>query len=585
MVSLVNFGNFDVIGGKNVSTGISSGLDTKSIVEGLTEAKRFPINELEDKVKKNTDKISAYSEMTNFLNAFKESAGTLKQSTMFEDATKDAFKKRTVFLNSNDGSVASNYLGVAASSDAVIGKYSIKIDNLAVAKNQISDGFADKTSSVTEASGGATSNMFKAGIFQINGVDIELFEGDNLIEIESHINAVKGLTNVQAEIIKVSDSDYRLILKSMETGIDNAFTITDIDGKLDDINFTVTSAEDAQIDFNGITNITRSKNVIDDIVDGITFTLYQETQGAAEMTAEIDENSAEAIALIRKFVGAYNDFKLFAAKQQEKDEISGKYKETAILGNDSILVRALDEMFFQLSSDVTGADDNYSNLSDIGITFGDYLGDEENLATKNIMVLDDVALQNALNADWEKVRKIFEFDFNASSDKVMVGSRGNQISVNSFSIDIDTSRSEGDEVRITYNNGTSDVTINPTWESSTSGGKIIGLEGTVIEGMVIYYSGDGTDVITVNMTHGIGDKVYNVLDDFTNATDGLIMEGVNSLSSQTSDANDEIAKLEDDLNKYRDRLLVEYSAIETAIAKVNSVLQFLDAETKAREAN
>lgn len=582
----IDLGAFGITGQKNVVTGLASNLDTQALVESLVAARQVPVTALEDKVTSNTSKLSAYAEMRSLLDQFKSAADALRNPPGFNTAGTNAFQSRQAFLTTNTTVAGSNYLGVSAGAGSLVGKHDITITNLAEAKTELSGTFTSETADVTEAASGTTAGMFSAGTFQINGTNVTIDDDFSLVDIRGAINGVSGTTGVSASIIKIADNDFRLQLQSNKTGLTNAYTITDTTGVLTEASFTQTqAAEDASITFNGQT-ITRSENTISDIVvgDSLTLSLFEETPVGTTVTAEIDEDTTAVKNAITTFVGAYNDFMIFAARQQERDE-NGNFKETAVLAQETPMRTAIDSIAAELSRVVSGVvGSTKTQLSDAGITFQDFPGDDETPAVSNTLTLDASVLDTALAADFEGVRKIFEFDFISDSSRFVAFSRNNQLNTTAFSIDLDASRAVGDQVRITYNDGTGNVTINADYTSTSVGnGTITGKAGTVLEGLTILYAGgDDTDTASVTVSQGIGDRVYNLLDDYLE-DGGLLKVTETALQDENTDNNEEITDLNAKIETYRNRLLAEFAEVERAIAVANSTLQFLEAQSAARE--
>lgn len=584
-MALINLGSFGNIGGRSVGSGLASGLDTESLINSLVDARKISVTKLEDKVELNTNKLSAYSEMRGFLTSFKTALDGLRNAAGFDNDETNSFKARSVFLSSNTSVEGSTYMGVTAAAGAAIDSYEIEITNLAVAKSQLSQGFASKTASATEAAGGATAGMFSAGTIQLNGTLMTIEEGDSLIEIEANINSLSGTTGVSASIIQVADNDFRLNIKSVETGIANAFTIVDGASVMDEVTFVTTAADDARLTFNNIP-IQRASNTIDDIVDDVTFSLFQPTPTLPTptvLTTEISTDNDSVKDAIITFIGAYNDFMTFAARQQERDT-DGTYLDTAYLSKEPPLQAAMNDAMAYLSSSVSGVSGK-SMLSEIGITFYDYAGDDETPFTANLMTLDQTELDTALSEDYDGVRKVFEFDFNASSSKLGAYTRSNALDVTAFSVDIDDTRAVGDQVRITYTDANGVVqNINTDYTAvSGGGGTLVGQDGTVLEGFTMLYSGDGTDVITVSLSQGIADKLYNSISGFLE-DDGLIDTSEDALTTDNTRADDEITKKNTLIDQYRDRLLQQYSLLEETVTRMNSILQMLQAQADAQAA-
>src|SRR5687768_10797638 len=123
--------------GSIVSSGIGSGLDTASIVKSLVEAEGGPktlrLNAGEAKVQA---KMSALGTLRSSLASFRDTLTTLKSL--------DKFRGREVTLSNQD------FVAATATSTAVPGSYTIKVDQLAAAhKLQSAPGaFASATAPV-----------------------------------------------------------------------------------------------------------------------------------------------------------------------------------------------------------------------------------------------------------------------------------------------------------------------------------------------------------------------------------------------------------------------------------------------------
>ncbi len=428
------------------------------------------------------------------------------------------------------------------------------------------------------------------------GVNITLTEGDSLNDIANKINSQSNISKVSASVIKFSDTDYRLTLQSNLTGVENAYVLNDV---VDDVfSSTVTlnntqTAEDASITINGST-ITRASNTISDVVDKVTFNLFQETPGGTLLKVDIDKNITAVADAITTFAEAYNDFKTFAAEQQAIDPETALALETAFLKDSSSLGLSESQLSTALLSTVTGlSTTDLKALGELGITTttipavsADSEGNGGSPAVAGALLIDAAKLTNALNSNFEGVRKVFELDFNSSdNNKLQIFQSSNKVTINNFDVDIDIGRAVGDQVRITYKDEDGNpVIINADYTGNSTGGLIVGQEGTVIEGLEILYVGDGTDVINNNSyTQGIADKAYNIADPFSKLNGDIDTE-VESLNREQSEATTEIARIDRDLEIFRQFLLDQFSKMEQAIAQANQILQLLDAQQQARSA-
>jgi flagellar hook-associated protein 2 len=205
---------------------------------------------------------------------------------------------------------------------------------------------------------------------------------------------------VTAEIVDtgVAGDRYRIQLIG-ETGAEKAFSLTSSDNT---ISFSsVQAATDAQLNVNGV-DFTRSTNVIDDVLTGVSLTLNTVTDGAANLSISQDNN--EARANIVDFVAIYNE------AQRQLKELSSSSVDGALAG-DSIfrsLTSSLRSIVLGSSSSATSS---ISNLSDMGIS----------VSRSGELEVDDGKLDNALANNYADVVQMFSAntdDQAASSDAV-----------------------------------------------------------------------------------------------------------------------------------------------------------------------
>lgn len=705
MVTSINLGNIINVNGKTVSTGGASGLDVQGIVDGLVKVRQAQADKVSDSIKLNSSKITEISSYRTLLANFKTVNDFLKNPAGVNTASTNTFEYRRVSATSSNGAAAANYLSVSASAGATLGNYEIEVDNLAVARSNISQAYTSRTGSLVTLTGAGGTP--KAGTFSLGGQNITLEVGDTLETIVSKINSTTALSKVKADIIKVGDSDFRLKITATQTGVANAYAVAG-DTTVFDSMFTgglsiATGAENAELTIGGI-QIIRATNTIGDAIDGVSFTLYQETDVAQKLNVGITSDPDAVASKIQEFVDAYNNIKTFIAKQQQRDA-DNKLLDTAILGEDDILNNFADSALSELGAAVSGLDADIKRLGDIGLTFTDYAGDAENPQVRNVLQLDTAKLQTVLDSNFDDVRKVFEFQLTSNApDKLGIYSRDNTMGVTEFQLDVDLTRgvsdrvraiytdsegntqtinmdydfadqasvttksigdtifgvntavsaftglADGDSFRMTVNkaDGTTtdydfvfkavpvaanefsnfnelraamDAVTDVTAAASTGGvfkitpdnqfdtltftnlgapdfitalglsdtdlpsGTLTGQDGTVLEGLTLVYvpnGSDGTDVIDVSFTQGIADRISNVLSNYLTEGTGFLDLDVASINDDTTSLKDDLADKNEDITSYRDKLYGQFSGLEAAITKINSLLLFLDAQDKAR---
>lgn len=343
-------------------------------------------------------------------------------------------------------------------------------------------------------------------------------------------------------------------------------------------------AQDAQVTIDG-TTVTRSNNNIDDVVDGITFNLLAETGVGEELNVNVGADSDLVKTAILNFVDSYNEFRIFAAKQLETNE-DGTPTEDAVLSSSSTLRSALSRVNAEVATVVDGiTSGNFDRLADIGLNFTDFAGDSETPFTRNILTVEESKLDSALAANFDQVRSLFEFDFTTDDPDLTIFSRTNGLGVNDVSLNIDQTNGV---YEATYTDPTLGlVTIALSGETLSSGNGIVltAPDDSQLQGLVLLYANNGDATVNLSMTLGVGDRMYNTLDDMLGDETGLLATELTNLSDTNSRLEDEISRIDDQVERFRESLILKFSALETAIASANVILQSLSAQADAALAN
>lgn len=287
------------------SAGIGSGLDIKGLVANLVSAEAAPttnrLNALETRFQTN---LSGLGQFSSALASFQTALDGLNNL--------DNFQNRTVSLNKPE------YISVTTTSNAPLGDIDVIVENLAKVQKLQSVDFA-----------GATDSVGSGELTIIAGTDIIPVtidsSADTLADVRDAINSAASGKGIQAVIVNVDDGAggtvSRLQMTTTDTGVTASISIfvNDSDGNDTDTtglsrlafdtgttNMTQTqAAEDAVIQIDGQT-VTRSTNIIEDAIDGVTFTLLDEDiLQTTRVTVDFDEASAKA--QVQAFTGAYNN--------------------------------------------------------------------------------------------------------------------------------------------------------------------------------------------------------------------------------------------------------------------------------------
>ncbi len=420
-------------------------------------------------------------------------------------------------------------------------------------------------------------------------VDITVASGDTLNDVVYAINSNAASTGLSASVLQISDFDFRFDLKANSEGIDNKYEIFDASNVLTTAALsTVTSAQDAEIRVDGI-EITRSTNTITDVIENVTLELLAITPDYDELvpdtiSIDIDNDVDTVVAGVVSFLDAFNALRVFSTEQNQRDDVTGEYTEDAILGGNTVLSTLANQLISEINTVVSNTTDtDFDSFSDLGITLSDFAGDGETVETKNILTYDETELRNLLSANYDKLREIFEFSFTADSADIAVFKTSNNFTLNDFKLDIDTGAAVGEQVQLLNADGTPYLDDGDPVYLDYSNGKITGQAGTAVDGLEFIYTGDGTDVIAINISQGIGDRIYNLVESYVEDA-GIIDDTVQGFSDQNDDYETEILRLQDLLDDYTERLQAQFAALEQAISSVNNVLLLLDANTAAANA-
>jgi flagellar hook-associated protein 2 len=263
---------------------------------------------------------------------------------------------------SNDTSA----VAVAASSSAMPGRYEIVVNELA--KAQV-------TASTTTAPDADTTVVASGGTLTINGVTVTLSGAVTLRGLADAINATSN-PPARASVVQSGPGAYRLVLSAKDTGVTNAFTITnnltggtgvafgdaDSDGVSgDSAADNAVQALDAALTVNNIP-VTSSTNTIADAVPGVTLSLFKKDP-AATVVVDVALDASRLKDRVKAFITQYNDLVKFATDQTAA---AARGDQTSI-GRDPLLRQLRDQLRHAFPTDyATGGE--LSTLAQAGIS-------------------------------------------------------------------------------------------------------------------------------------------------------------------------------------------------------------------------
>jgi len=369
--------------------GLISGMDTDTIISQLQALQKKPILQLQQKQTDYQVKISAYSTLQGSLKTLKNAAKNL-------DSLSDITSYSAT--SSNTSTVTA-----MAENSTVSGNHSITVNKLASAHKLTSkEGF-------TGAVGKGTIHLSMGS----TTTDIEVGQTSTISDVADAINAED--MGIYATVINDGTKSY-LTLTGKETGVANAINLTvsedgtdPTNGLADVTDMTglsrlvydsatnttnldqIQAAENSDITVDGVKNITRSTNTIDDVINGVTLNL-KSASGSA--TISVERSDDLFTTRMNAFLDAYNGLMDSLNNFQSYDS---ETKETGMLFGDSTTRRIQSDVRNLFSNSVSGLSAGLNRLADFGVST-----DEDGKA-----VLDTTAFKAKLKDNFEDVAKFF----------------------------------------------------------------------------------------------------------------------------------------------------------------------------------
>lgn len=554
-------------------SGLTSGIDSQATIDAIMDARRLPAVQIENKITTNNQKITDFAEFKALATTFTDVLDELRAPNNFSST--DVFKTKLGFLTTANTVDPDTLVGTSIAETATTGTHTLTVQQIAVAHQVRSDAFTSTTTDVTTL--GVTAGTFDLGTAA--GVEtVTIAVGDTLLDVRDKINTADN--GVNATIVSADATTNYLVLTAEDTGVDEKIVITGGGNAISD-SFGLTTASnfkntlqtelDSIVDVDGITGITRASNTIDDIIQGVTLSLFQADAGT-EVTLSVENDLNSIKTKIGEFVEAYNGIRAFIDDQRtEKARTEGDDTETfGSLAFDSAIRTAVDRMANLVTSTIPGQADGYEGLSQIGITL------EEDFT----LALDDATFDNKLLTNTNEVRSLFVFDFSSNDSRVTHVSHTDETT---GLVDVN-----GDPVPYYLNIDGTDASSNVTAANlqvaaaSGSGDGSVSVANTVLtatdvttaEGLVLNFNGavslGAISDIEVTFTRGIADQLYYYFEEITQ-TSGTLDAQVTNLTGQNEEYEEDIVTIDSRLATVRSSLETKFVAMELALAQLESL--------------
>lgn len=554
--------------------------------------------------------------ITTLISQFKTSYADIASETSF-------LKRKTSIAGSNS---------VSANIEDGVAEQTIRMSVMQLAQSDSyqTKGFSSRSDVVFEKLDKDTTFSLQVGD---KSYDITVNNKTTLDELSQKItDATDG--KISVKILNVGGANpYSMVFQTKDTGKDNAIKFkmagdVNINSLFKDLGFTTTkpddkgvftleagtganagkklaSAQNAEFTFNGV-NMTRSKNTIDDIITGATFTLNnvddKTTSGEYKDTViSISKDTASLVKTMQSMVQAYNTLKTNLDTATSYDSESKAAGSLNGLSEITSIKR-------QINSIITNTDKNGKSLMDFGFSFTD----------KGVLSLDTKALESAISDDYENFKKFFSSNTtyenavfyssgsitsgtNAWTGKIKINDKefdlaeidkkitGNATSTNPSTQNTDKTKQAAELVK-----QINDAKIGVT-ASLDDAGKLV-LKGVNDKTLKIEAGDDGDKALstlelsagsktgTKSVNEGFFAKMNSLMDSLINSKNGSLTNFATELKDKNKLLTKQKERTQNSIDKKYEQMTTTFIAYASAIAKMTnsfSALQsMIDAQSK-----
>jgi flagellar capping protein FliD len=206
--------------------GTTSGINTTALIEAAVAQKTRRADLLDVEIGENTAKIGAYDDLSALTSALEASLDRLRGANSLIDDVERVWDQKAGTVLTSDGSDFSSILDISIDSDAAAGSYDIEVLQSAQAERIGSRSIVDDTAALGYV------GTFDIGLSGLGTASISVNAGDSLQDLRDAINIESATTGIAASILKVSETEFQLILTGSETAQSIVSTYTGGDNVL-----------------------------------------------------------------------------------------------------------------------------------------------------------------------------------------------------------------------------------------------------------------------------------------------------------------------------------------------------------------
>jgi flagellar hook-associated protein 2 len=538
--------------------GAGSGLNVPQIVDALVDAERVPKqNKIDDAKETASVKISALGALKNELSVFQTNTAALDGQIGLSLSSSTS----NVTLSRTDSSLASEFA------------HTINVTSIAKAQvlnfNNGGSGFSSTTADIGIDELSLRFGTWNGSAFTTNpdyssATTLNFTAGStSLTDVRDEINNA-GI-GVTASIIEVSDSNYSLMVKSVD-GANHALRVkSHLSGSENDVlkynpgsvlthadsATQVVAAADANFTIDGI-EIERTSNTITDLFSGVTVELSDVTSNDLGTDQLISSNysQADALATLETVVSEVN-YMLTFLKEQSKPGTNGE--EGGPLHGDHFIRHTENKIKNLTSTAIAGYDDEEIYLSSFGVV----------TELDGTLSIDETRFREYFSANPEHFAAV-------TTSMIRTGDAGvtGSATTDLFTPGIYAFVLDGDGPRLEDSNG---VTANMSAGTDRYGysGDAIGATGLLLD----------TNKASVNTNVYMGRSIMQTLSKYIDDVlmlNGDIDEKIYNLEDDVDSLVEEQEALDQQIANQRAIYVEKFTAMQTAVSSFNKTGEFLD---------
>lgn len=498
-------------------TGMNSGLDTESIIKALTQTKQDKLDTAKNDQKKLTWKQDKWKELN-------------KKVVSFYNGTLSTMRFSTAYMQKKTTSSNANAVSVVAGSTAMTATQTLDITSLAksayLTGNQVTDNSGNKaklSTKIDELGLSAGQKLkFQIGDDASDVLSVDIEEGDSVSSILSKLQKAESSETHTKLNFNFDEGNGRFYVGSQKDGAKSAFHLVSdgdssaamtklgltLSGTTEENSKNYVAGSSAKITLNGI-EYTSESNVFE--INGLTITANEVASG---ITLTTKQDTSGIYDNIKKLLKEYNDLMKEVSTSYNADK-ARKYKMLTDEQKEEMSEKEVEEWEKKIKDGLLSGDETLSTIRN--------------------------GLKSIMNSSFEITLK------DGTTAKYSLSNFG--IATGGY---FNTEENEKDALHI---DGDPD-------DSTTSG------NADILKGLI---SSD-PDAVCDFFTQ-ISKTVYTKLSDLMKGSQyssAYTIYEDKLMASQYSSYNTKISDAQKALNAAQDKLYSKFSAMETALAKINS---------------